>query len=145
MAEREIDMDKTDQKIIGLLSENARLTYKQIADAVSLSSPAVKTRINKLEKEGIIKGYALRLNEQALGYAVHAFISVSVDQNNKEPFLAFVKDCPHITECYGITGDYYALLKVHFRSTMELDHFLSDVQHFGETRTNIVLSHYKEL
>jgi len=137
-------MDKLDEKIIELLTTDARMTYKQIAEQVKLTSPAVKTRITKLEEAGIIKGYGLKIDYHALGYAVAAFISVMVDKEEKENFLAFVQGSPQVIDCYGITGDYFALLKVRFKSTMELDNFLTEIQVFGETKTDIVLSAYKE-
>ena len=137
-------MDKLDEKIIELLTTDARMTYKQIAEEVKLTSPAVKTRITKMEEAGIIKGYGLKLDYQALGYAVTAFISIMVDKEEKDSFLAFVQDSPRVIECYGIPGEYFAFLKVRFRSTMELDNFLTEIQTFGETKTNIVLYTYKE-
>ncbi len=137
-------MDKLDEKIIELLTRDARMTYKQIAEEVKLTSPAVKARITKLEEAGIIKGYGLKLDYHALGYTVTAFISVMIDKEEKERFLTFVQNSPNVIDCYGITGEYFALLKVRFRSTMELDNFLTEIQVFGETKTNIVLSTYKE-
>ena len=58
--------------------------------------------------------------------------------------LVINEAAPNVIDCYGITGEYFALLKVRFRSTMELDNFLTEIQVFGETKTNIVLSTYKE-
>ena len=137
-------MDKTDAEIIRLLNNNARAPLKQIASAVGLSSPAVKTRIEKLERDQVILGYHLDVNTRSMGYMVTAFISVAVDPSSRRDFASFVADCPNILECHGITGNYFALLKVLFRSTMELDNFLSRVQKYGETSTNIVLSTYKD-
>lgn len=136
-------MDRTDRIILDMLMKDARVSLKQIAEKAGLSSPAVKTRISKLEQEGIIQGYGVRLDYHALGYLVTAFVSIAVAREDKARFLAFVKDCPQIVECWGITGDHFAMLKVRFPSTMELDNFLTELQVYGETRTNIVLSSYK--
>lgn len=137
-------MDKLDIKILKLLSENARMSFKQISEAVGITSPAVKTRIEKMEKDEIIRGYCLDLDKKAIGFMVTAFISISVDSAAKPSFDAFIQNCPNVLECYGITGNYFALLKVLFRSTMDLDNFLTRLQKFGETSTNIVLSTYKD-
>lgn len=136
-------MDRLDTEIIKLLSKNARMPLKQIAEAVSLTSPAVKSRIERLEKDGMIEGYALNLNTKAAGFSVTAFVSISVESAVKDRFMEYIRSCSNVLECYGITGDYFAILKVVFKSTMDLDNFLSDIQRFGETRTNIVLSAYK--
>lgn len=137
-------MDKLDIEILKLLSENARMSFKQISEAVGITSPAVKTRIEKMEKDKIIRGYCLDLDKKAIGFMVTAFISISVDSAAKPSFDAFIQNCPNVLECYGITGNYFALLKVLFRSTMDLDNFLTRLQKFGETSTNIVLSTYKD-
>lgn len=136
-------MDKIDQKILKILDKNARTSFKKISDDIGLTSPAVKSRIEKMEQDGIIKGYSLILNHKNAGYMVTAFISIAVETHLKNEFYSFVETCPNVVECYGITGEYFALLKVHFASTMDLDNFLNSIQRFGETSTNIVLSTYK--
>lgn len=140
----EVFMDKLDSEIIKLLNSNARMSLKQIAGTVGLTSPAIKTRIEKMEKDGIIRGYSLDLNTKAIGFMVTAFISVAVDSAVKNEFYAYIQECPNVVECHGITGNYFALLKVIFKSTMDLDNFLSTIQKYGETSTNIVLSTYKD-
>lgn len=137
-------MDKLDYEILKRLNSNARMSLKQIAAEVGITSPAVRTRIEKLEKDGIIRGYSLNLDSRAIGFVVTAFISVAVESSCKEEFYSFVQNCQNVIECHGITGNYFALLKVLFKSTMELDNFLNRIQKYGETSTNIVLSTYKE-
>ena len=137
-------MDKLDYEILKRLNSNARTSLKQIAADVGITSPAVRTRIEKLEKDGIIRGYSLNLDTRAIGFMVTAFISVAVESPYKEEFYSFVQNCQNVIECHGITGNYFALLKALFKSTMELDNFLNRIQKYGETSTNIVLSTYKE-
>ena len=137
-------MDKLDYEILKRLNSNARMSLKQIAADVGITSPAVRTRIEKLEKDGIIRGYSLNLDTRVIGFMVTAFISVAVESSCKEEFYSFVQNCQNVIECHGITGNYFALLKVLFKSTMELDNFLNRIQKYGETSTNIVLSTYKE-
>ena len=79
-----------------------------------------------------------------MGFMVTAFISVAVETASRDEFYSYVQSCPNVIECHGITGQYFALLKVLFKSTMDLDNFLNKIQKFGETSTNIVLSTYKE-
>lgn len=137
-------MDKLDYEILKRLNSNARMSLKQIAADVGITSPAVRTRIEKLEKDGVIRGYGLNLDSHAIGFMVTAFINVAVESEYREEFYAFVQNCQNVIECHGITGNYFALLKVLFKSTMELDNFLNRIQKYGETSTNIVLSTYKE-
>ncbi len=97
-----------------------------------------------MEKDNIIKGYSVNLDNKAVGFMVTAFISVAVETAARDEFYSYVQTCPNVIECHGITGHYFALLKVLFKSTMDLDNFLNKIQKFGETSTNIVLSTYKE-
>ena len=65
-------MDKLDIEILKLLSENARMSFKQISEAVGITSPAVKSRIEKMEKDKIIRGYCLDLDKKSIGFMVTA-------------------------------------------------------------------------
>ena len=83
-------MDKLDKKILGLLAQNARMSVKEIAEHVSLTSPAVSSRIHRMEKEGIIGGYTVLLKSPESQQTVNALISVSVAPADREEFLAAV-------------------------------------------------------
>lgn len=133
-------MDKIDVMLITLLQENARYPLKLLASKVFLSTPAVSARIEKLEKQGIILGYSTSVDKQKLGYHITAFISLEISANQKTEFYPFIKDCPNVLECNCVTGSYSMLIKVAFPSTQELDTFIGQLQHFGNTSTQIVFS-----
>ena len=105
-------MDKIDIKLITLLQENARYPLKFLASQVFLSAPAVSSRINKLEKQGIILGYNTIIDKQKLGYHITAFINLEVAPVQKQEFYPFIKSCPNVVECNCVTGNYSMLLKV---------------------------------
>ena len=133
-------MDKIDKKLITLLQQNARMPLKALAEKVFLSSPAVSARIERLEKEEIIEGYEVKINQLKLGYHITAFINLEVAPVQKPEFYPFIKSCPNVVECNCVTGTYSMLLKVAFQSTMELDVFIGEVQKYGKTNTQIVFS-----
>lgn len=133
-------MDKIDAKIITLLQKNARTPLKVLAEKVFLSAPAVSSRIDKLEKQGILLGYNAIVDKQKLGYHISAFISLDISPSQKEEFYPFVEKTPNVLECCCVTGNYSMLLKVAFRSTQELDSFIGQLQKFGKTSTQIVFS-----
>ena len=133
-------LDAVDQKIIELLQENARISIKDIAAQVFLSSPAVTSRIERLEKNGIINGYHAEVNPEAMGYNVKAFINLDLNPIQKKDFYPFVESVPNVVECNCVTGDYAMLLEVQFANTGELDNFIDKLQEFGKTRTQIVFS-----
>ncbi len=133
-------LDSIDEKIIELLQENARISIKDIAAKVFLSSPAVTARIERLEKNGIIIGYHAQVDPAALGYRIKAFINLEVEPSQKQDFYPFIESIENVIECNCVTGEYAMLLEVEFWNTVELDHFINDLQRFGKTRTQIVFS-----
>lgn len=133
-------MDAIDLKLIGLLQKNARYSLKQLAEQVFLSSPAVSSRIERLEREGYVKGYQAEVDEEKLGFHIIAFINLEMTPKQKATFYPFVNSCPNVLECYCVTGQYSMLLKVAFPSTQELDGFIGRLAQFGKTQTQIVFS-----
>lgn len=133
-------MDAIDKKIIKILQKNARTPIKDIAGMVALSSPAVSTRIAKLEKEGLIQQYSMVLDRERLGYHIVAYVQVEMDPSLKARFQEEMQQCNNVLECCHVTGQYSQILKAAFKSTNDLDVFLSRVQNYGRTSTHIVLS-----
>lgn len=134
-------LDRTDIKLIKLLQDNARYSLKYLAEQVCLSAPAVSSRIDKLEKNGYIKGYTAVIDRNALGFSITAFINLEVPPGGKPVFYQFISTCPNVIECNCVTGKFSMLIKVAFRSTMELDGFIGQLQkRFGTTETQIVFS-----
>ena len=110
-------MDKIDAMLITLLQENARAPLKVLASKVFLSAPAVSSRIDKLEKQGIILGYNTIIDRQKLGYHITAFINLELSADQKAEFYPFINSCPNVLECNCVTGVYSMLIKVSFPST----------------------------
>ena len=79
-------MDKIDSMLISLLQKNARTPLKVLASKVYLSAPAVSSRIDKLEKQGVILGYNAEIDKQKLGYHITAFINLELSANQKPEF-----------------------------------------------------------
>ena len=133
-------LDCIDQKIISLLQENARMTLKEIASRVYLSSPAASARIDRLEKDGYITGFHASINRDLIGYNIKAFVNLVVEAELKEEFITYMKQCKNVIECNCITGDYAMLLEVIYPSTEELEQFVCKLQKYGRTQTQIVFS-----
>ena len=119
------ELDHIDAKILNLLRENARMPLKEIAEHVFLSSPA---------------GYQVKLNPALLGYPIKAFINLEVEPVQKKEFYPYIEKVHNVVECNCVTGDYSMLIEGLFVSTIELDQFIGELQHFGRTRTQIVFS-----
>lgn len=133
-------MDHIDRQIVNILQKNARTPLKNIAEKTFLSSPAVSARIERLQKAGIITGYTANLDAEKLGYHITAFVNLEVQPKQKPEFYGFIEACPNVLECSCVTGQFSMLIKVAFKSTVELDQFIGRLQDFGRTSTQIVFS-----
>lgn len=134
------NLDEIDVKILNMLKKNARTPLKELSAEVFLTTPAVSARIEKLEKDGYIKGYHAALDMEKLGYGIKAFILITVQPEENQKFYDFVKDQRCVPECSHITGPYSMILKVVFPTTTLLDEFLGKLQVFGKTQTQVVFS-----
>jgi Lrp/AsnC family leucine-responsive transcriptional regulator len=133
-------LDKTDIAILNLLQKNARTPIKTIAEQVFISPPTVAARIDAMEKAGIILGYHAKISDTVLGHPVRAFINLEITPDRKVELYAFLKNAPEVLECSHVTGEYSVLIQTVFESTDLLDKFISKLQVFGRTKTQIVFS-----
>lgn len=133
-------LDDIDKKILKMLQENARMSLKDMAAEVSMSPTAVGARIDKMLEEGVLEGFTTKLNPEAMGHYIKAFINLEVSPEQKEEFYPYIDSILNVVECNCVTGDYSMLIEVRFRTTAELDKFLGDLHRFGKTKTQIVFS-----
>lgn len=123
-------LDKTDLQILRTLQENARLTTKELASRVNLSSTPVFERLKRLENGGYIKKYIAVLDAEKLDQGFVVFCSVKLSKLNREiaaEFTRIVQDIPQVTECYNISGRYDYLLKIHAPSMKYYQEFILNV------------------
>ena len=133
-------LDRVDLKILELLQKNARMSLKDIAAQVYLTSPAVSARIDKLERTGVIEGYHAQINREAFQLQIKAFVNLKIDPVMKKDLYEYVRSVRNVIQCDCVTGDYVIFLEVLFHDTQELDGFIDDLQKYGETKTQIVFS-----
>lgn len=133
-------MDDLDRKILMLLYQNARMPVKEIAEKVSLTSPAVSKRIRHLEECGVIGGYTIRLHTPEPSEQVNALISVSVAPDRREDFLHMLQSHPQVVHCFHVTGSHSFISKVQCSNMESLEHLITCFQVFGATSTQIILA-----
>ena len=138
------EIDTIDKAILKKLKANARIPLKDLSAEVFLTTPAVSARVEKLEKEGFIKGYHADIDLEKLGYVVKAYIFITVRPEDIKKFQEFAMKQACILECSHITGPYSMLVKVAFSSTSMLEIFLGKLQSFGKTETQVVFSTFIE-
>lgn len=123
-------LDKTDLAILRILQENSRLTTKELAAKVNLTSTPVFERIKRLESEGYIRKYVAVLDPDKLNRGFIVYCCVKLKELNKEKakgFMEMIMKIPEVTECYNISGDYDFLMKVHARDMKYYREFILNV------------------
>lgn len=123
-------LDKVDLQILRTLQENARLTTKELAARVNLSSTPVFERLKRLENNGYIKKYIAVLDAEKLNQGFVVFCNVKLKRMNRDiaaDFAKVVQDIPEVTECYNISGSFDYLLKIHAPNMKYYQEFLLNV------------------
>lgn len=133
-------LDAIDEKLLDALQENARISLKDLSEQVFMSPTAVGARIDRMLQEGVLEGFTTRLNPEAMGHYIKAFINLEVEPSRKDEFYPYIDSVLNVVECNCVTGDFSMLIEVRFPTTSELDKFIGELQHFGKTKTQIVFS-----
>jgi len=140
----EIEVDGTDLEIIALLERDGRLTLAQIGKQVSLSPPAVKRRLDRLEAEGAITGYRAEVDHAKLGRPIEAFTELRFGGNTKVVDIAGIAaDLPEVEAVHTIAGDPDALVHMRVRDLADLTRVIDQLRRSGKvtgTKTLMVLA-----
>lgn len=135
-----VKLDDIDIKILKILQYNARLSAKSIAEQVFVSAPTVAARIDAMKQNGIIKGYYTQIDSSVIGNSIKAFIDMEVSPSRKVELYEYLNGCHQVIACSHVTGDYSVLIEAIFVSTAEMDKFITVMQGYGRTKTQIVFS-----
>ena len=145
------ELDEIDLQILKTLQKNAKLTTKELADAVHLTPTPVFERQKRLERKGYIKRYVAVLDPDKLNQSLLVFCKVKLKQINREIAEAFVRRIqfiPEVTECYNTSGNYDYLLKVRARDMKQYQEFvltkLGEIESVGSIESTFVMSEVKQ-
>ncbi len=122
------------------LQEQARLSFRELGEAIGLTAPAVAERVRRLEEAGVITGYHAELDLAKAGLPIRAFVHLTSSARQSIRFREVVADIPEIIECHAITGVESYLLKVAVPDVAHLEGLLWKLKDYGEVRTSLVLS-----
>ncbi|MGG3891223.1 Lrp/AsnC family transcriptional regulator [Metabacillus fastidiosus] len=132
-----VKLDEIDHKIMNLLYENARIPVTEIGRVISMTQPAVKERINKLEEQGVIAAYRTKFEPSKINKNIQAFVMFKTSQCSD--FVQFCKSAPEVTDLYRISGEFNYLMKVMIDTMDSLAAFLDSLMKFGLSSPLIVL------
>jgi Lrp/AsnC family leucine-responsive transcriptional regulator len=134
-------IDSLNWNILNLLQQNARISNAAIGRKVGISSPAVSERIKKMEDAGLILGYKTIVSPFSAEYQLKAIITLRAFMGKLKPFLTKVKTYDQVINCYRITGNENIVMEVVLKNQKQLEGFIDELIVYGETKTQIVLSH----
>ena len=137
-------MDEVDRRIVALLRENARRSYQDIGRHVHLTAPAVKRRVDRLERDGEILGYTAIVEPPVFGWHAEAFVDLYCEGDvSGEQIKHAVESEPRVVSAHTVAGEASALLHVMAEDTKDLEQVLERIRATsGITRTvtEVVLS-----
>jgi Lrp/AsnC family leucine-responsive transcriptional regulator len=133
-------MDAVDWRILAELQDDARLSQNEISRRVSLSAPAVAERIRRLVDQGVIDGYAARVNPAALGRAVQAFVQLDCYGARCVLKDAAVLEWPEVLELHRVTGDACCVLRVAVSDMAEFQSLIDRLAGYGKPTSSLLLA-----
>lgn len=145
-----MDRDSIDRKIITELRRDARISWVELSDRVSLSASACQRRVQALLDDGVITGFSARVDPRALGYDIEAYLSVRVERHDVKSATAFrraIAGYPEVRTCRMMTGDIDFLLRVIARDVRSYGRFVEEkilsLPGVTDASTSIVLDQIK--
>jgi DNA-binding Lrp family transcriptional regulator len=137
-------LDDVDQRIIGALMSDARATYAEIGQAVSLSAPAVKRRVDRLRSLGVIKGFTAVVDPKAVGWTTEAFVELfCTGRTTPAQITMATRRHPEVVGAYTVSGEADALVHLRAADIQHLERVLERLRaepFITSTRSMIVLS-----
>lgn len=133
-------LDDADRRILSALADNARLSLKELAARIGLSSPSTSERLKRLEERGVIRGFLLDISPDALGYMLQAMVRIRPLPGKLHAVQRLIEEIPQVVECDKVTGEDCFFARLHVRSIGQLDEILDRIADKSETHTAIVKS-----
>ncbi|MFN7724189.1 MAG: Lrp/AsnC family transcriptional regulator [Rubrivivax sp.] len=139
-------LDDTDLELIALLREDARATVAALAARLKVARGTVQNRMARLEADGVIVGYTVRLKPQVEAHRIRALMNVAVDGNRGEEVLRALRGHPHVAALYTTNGRWDIVAELQADTLEAFDRVLSAIRLFegiANTETSILLSTHK--
>ncbi|MFG1946465.1 Lrp/AsnC family transcriptional regulator [Nonomuraea sp. NPDC048826] len=136
-------MEEIDRRIVALLASDGRMSFTDLARETGLSVSAVHQRVRRLEKRGVVRGYAAIIDHDAIGLPLTAFISIKpIDPAAPDDAPERLAHLTAIEACHSVAGDESYILKVRVASPVALEELLQQIRAAANvsTRTTVVLS-----
>jgi Lrp/AsnC family leucine-responsive transcriptional regulator len=127
-------------KLLKALQASPRASIAELSRQIGLSQTRTAERLRRMEEIGIIEGYSVDLNREALGLPILAYVRLTCSGGRYKSFLEFVRQAPYIQECHHLTGGDAFLIKVALVSIGQLEKVIEAFLPYGDPTTSLVLS-----
>jgi DNA-binding Lrp family transcriptional regulator len=140
-------IDELDRKIVRVMNQNARKSFREIAKEVGTSVTAVIHRVKKMEQTGIIKSYVPVVDPELFGYTLIAIIALRISKGKLLETQETISEDPRVAAVYDVTGEWDSLIVGYFKGRDDLNQFIKKVlslRYVDRTVTHIVLNVVKD-
>ncbi|MBR1595958.1 MAG: Lrp/AsnC ligand binding domain-containing protein [Phocaeicola sp.] len=140
-------LDSLDEQILGMISDNARIPFLEVARTCKVSGAAVHQRIQKLTSLGIIKGSEFILDPESIGYETCAYIGLYLkDPSEFDQVTDALRKIPEIVECHYTTGQYDMFIKIYAKNNHHLLSIIHDrLQKLPVARSETLISFHEAI
>ena len=139
-------MDEIDRQLIALLRENSRTPLATLAKKLRVARGTVQNRLAKLEADGTVTGYTVRLRPQVEEQRIRALMSVAVEGNKAEAVLRALRGDPAVGALYSTNGRWDFVAELRVENLQEFDRIIARISLFegvSRTETNLLLTTHK--
>ncbi len=143
-------MDSTDRSILLLLQKDGKITIKEIAERLNLTTTPIFERVKKLERDGYLKSYKAILDRKKVGLQLMAFCNITLNLHQKDFIKKFEKDIqqfPEVVECYHVAGMFDYLIKIYAEDMEQYQDFLSNklasLENISKVQSSFVMTEVK--
>ncbi|MDY8135507.1 Lrp/AsnC family transcriptional regulator [Aquimarina sp. 2201CG5-10] len=144
-------MDKIDRSILLLLQKDGKITIKEIAERLNLTTTPIFERVKKLERDGYIKSYKAILDRKKAGLHLAVFCNVTLNLHQTDYLKKFEKDIqqfPEVVECYHVAGMFDYLIKIYAEDMERYQDFLSNklasLENISKVQSSFVMTEVKD-
>lgn len=129
-----------DQRILEILIHDSRISLKELAREVGLSSPSVSERLKRLEERRVVRAFTVDIDPETLGYTLQAIVRIRPLPGKLHIVQKLIENIPEFCECDKVTGEDCYIARLFVRSIEQLDEILDRIADKAETNTAIVKS-----
>jgi DNA-binding Lrp family transcriptional regulator len=147
MKKERLEIDETDEGILGELKKDSRKSIRKLASLIGISPSAISERIRRMEKSGIIKGYTTSIDYSKLGYEFVAIVQISISGGALLDVQKKISALPGVVAVYDVTGQYDSIAILMRKSRAELSYLIKKILAISKvekTNTNMVLNIMKD-